>query len=324
MITIDPLPPAPGPDRPTTLDADTQAFLNALQVFQAQLNAFGADVPLSVAAAMNPGAFSIPYVWKASTSGDPGAGGLGVDHATQTSATAILADPIDGVGINQASVIDQMDDSTNPVKGYARIVKVGDATKWLFFAGGAVSSPTGYKSIAVSSGVGSSASPFVDGDLVLLTFTPSGNVGPQGIQGPTALWTTFGTSVISGSPTLVTFTQADILNYTSLMFVFDGVVNPNAGLSIEVRRSGATWSTAAAPIHATNLGRSGCVIIEGRGLDIQTVVTRMMGSSPSDRFFYGSTDTKLITRNNGGVDGVRFSLAGANPFTSGTVIGLGK
>lgn len=124
---------------------------------------------------------AIPYVFSTTTTvADPGAGMVRLNNATQTSATALLADLVDGIGTTVTGLLDQFDDSTSTVKGYLRLTKAGDETKWLVFAVTAMASPSGYRNITVSSGVGSSSSPFADGDNVTLTFVRNGDKGDTG------------------------------------------------------------------------------------------------------------------------------------------------
>lgn len=127
------------------------------------------------------GGVSIEYTFSTTTTNsDPGAGALRVNNATQTSATALYADLLDNVGTTWTAVLDTLDASSSIVKGNLRLVKKGDATKWLDFNLTARVTQTGYRELTVTNIAGSSSSPFSNADVVVLLFTPSGDKGQQG------------------------------------------------------------------------------------------------------------------------------------------------
>ena len=135
-------------------------------------------------------AVSIPYTFStATTVADPGTGTLRLNQATQNTATAVLADLSDANSIDVTNVLALFDDSTSTVKGFLRIVKLGDATDWLLFSVASMSSPSGYRNITVTNVASSAASPFADGDDILIEFARTGDKGETGDPAPNATQT---------------------------------------------------------------------------------------------------------------------------------------
>lgn len=129
-------------------------------------------------------AVAIPYTFSTTTTdSDPGAGTLRLDNATQNTATTIRADLVGSDGSTWTDVLSTFDDSTSTIKGYIRLVKVSDATKWIIFSVSALASPAGYKNITVAVVSASSATPFANGDGILLEFTRNGDKGDTGASG---------------------------------------------------------------------------------------------------------------------------------------------
>jgi hypothetical protein len=80
-------------------------------------------------------------------------------------------------GSDVTSLLDQFDASTSNVKGTIRLVKAGDLSKWMLFDVTSKTSPSGYRNFAVISRGSSSASPFANGDGLLLFFQRNGDIG---------------------------------------------------------------------------------------------------------------------------------------------------
>ncbi|MFA7278642.1 MAG: hypothetical protein WC100_00940 [Sterolibacterium sp.] len=175
-MTITTLPPNPDPatDTPTTFSTKAAVWVLALATFQAEANALAASMN-SVAAG---GAFAIPYTFSTTTTdSDPGAGTLRLDNATQNTATTIRADLLGSDGATWTGVIDTFADSSSSIKGQIKLVKVGDGTKWLAFNVTALASPSGYRNITVANVASSAASPFGNGDALMLFFVRTGDAG---------------------------------------------------------------------------------------------------------------------------------------------------
>jgi hypothetical protein len=128
------------------------------------------------------GGVSISYTFSTTTTdADPGNGNLRLDNSTQNSATHIRVDLLDSNGSDWTSVIDSLDDSTNTTgKGFIRLFKTSDPTKYIAFTVSAVDSSSGYRNIAVAVVSSSASSPFANSDPVTLSYTRTGDVGATG------------------------------------------------------------------------------------------------------------------------------------------------
>lgn len=164
--------PTPAPSRAQTqaaFDAAYAAHIAALPTFITEANALAAL--LNAGAGM--GAIAIAYTFSTTTTdADPGNGALRLNQATQNTSTVIRADLLDSAGATQTPVLDTFDDTSGAIKGYIRLVKASDSTKWLVFSVSALASPSGYKNITVANIGSSAASPFANGDAIMLYFTP--------------------------------------------------------------------------------------------------------------------------------------------------------
>lgn len=138
-----------------------------------------------IALAGSPGGpITIPYTFSITTAdADPGAGVLRLGSATQNASTVIRADLLDNLGNTWTGVLDTFAASTSAIKGFIRIGHEFDETKWLLFSVSALATPSGYRNITVANVGFSAASPFANGDPVLLEFIRNGDKGDQGIQG---------------------------------------------------------------------------------------------------------------------------------------------
>ena len=159
---------------------DQVVFDAAVAQLMADLPTWGGEVN-ATAAAMNMiaagGAYALGYMFDTTTTdADPGAGKLRLSSATQNAATVIRLDLTSG-GADYSSVIDTFDASTSTVKGSIRLTKFGDLTKWMQFDVFARAAPTGYRNLTVVCTGSSSASPFANGDGILLHFQRAGDRG---------------------------------------------------------------------------------------------------------------------------------------------------
>ena len=137
---------------------------------------------------INGGAVTIGYTFDTTTTdADPGNGKLRLNSSTQNATTSVYLDLVDTLASDWTTVIDTFDDSTNTTKGAIRLVKSGDASKFLTFNVTAVTTATGYRKLTVSNTGSSAASPFANGDAILLCFDRSGDKGIDGTSGYTLL-----------------------------------------------------------------------------------------------------------------------------------------
>jgi hypothetical protein len=127
------------------------------------------------------GAVSIQYTFSTTiTDSDPGAGLLRLNDVTQNISTEIYVDLLDNLGEDWTGALDTMDLSTNSVRGYLRLVKANDLTKWLLWKLTGVSLPSGYRKLHVDIVDSSDATPFANADALVLHFSPSGDAGGGG------------------------------------------------------------------------------------------------------------------------------------------------
>lgn len=171
---------------------DQQTFDNLMAAVMQNFPKWGSEVNATFGAfnaGMAGGAYAIPYIFDSATAdADPTAGKLRLDNATQNAATTLRLDTTSsGIG-DVTSILDRFDASTSTIKGSIRLVKQGDLTKWLTFDVTARAAPTGYRNITVTNTGGSAASPFVNGDAVLLYFQRTGDKGDAGNQVTPILW----------------------------------------------------------------------------------------------------------------------------------------
>jgi hypothetical protein len=176
---IDDLPAAPDPagDSPSVFSTKAAAMVVALKNMVVQLRAAIASFNIALAGSAN----KIPYtIDLGTTMADPGAGFLRLNAATQNAATAIALDVIGGDAIDYTGLLASFALAANPVLGTLRIEKQGDASKFLVFSLTAMTTPTGYRQLTVACIGYSSASPFAQGDPVVLSFSRAGNQGAAG------------------------------------------------------------------------------------------------------------------------------------------------
>lgn len=173
-MPISDLPPAPDPATPSTFATLADTFIAALPGFVTETNAVVAL--LNAGAGM--GSLNIAYVFDSTVAAaaDPGNGEFRLNQAVQNTATEIYADLLDSLGVTQTDALAEFDNSSNTVKGYIRLVKSSDATKWLLFTVSSMTLPAGYRNIVVNCVAYSEASPFTNGDAVILSFTRAGDI----------------------------------------------------------------------------------------------------------------------------------------------------
>lgn len=179
-----PSPPNPATDDATTFAAKASAFTTALVLFGTQMTQFGVEVNNTQAqmnAAQTGSAVGIGYTFSTlTTASDPGSGSLRLNNATQNASTAVYASNVSSDTTDWGAVIAQFTGSSSTVKGFLKLHKASDGTKWIVCTLTAVASPTGYKNITLSVIGSSSASPFVNGDSLVMTFTRNGDAASGG------------------------------------------------------------------------------------------------------------------------------------------------
>lgn len=204
-MAITPLPTAPNSGQDAqTFNANADGMFAALPAFVSDVNTTQAAMSMIAAGT----AFAIPYTFDTTiTDADPGAGKLRLSSATQNAATVIRADLFGADLQDYTAVLGDFTSSTNTVKGQIRLVKLSDATKWLTFNLTATATPTGYRNLTVTPVAGSSATPFVNNDSVVMLFTRSGDLGVTypvlHVREQQTSGTNAGTSAANGTQTRV-------------------------------------------------------------------------------------------------------------------------
>lgn len=175
-MALTPLPPL---DRTSaTFRSDVDLFFGTrIPQLVSEINATEANMSAYAAG----GAYAIPYTFDAATTADdPTPGKLRLNNAAQSSATALHLDLASSATQDVSALLDQLDASTSAVKGKLRLVRVADPDNWLTFDVTARTSLTGYRTLTISNGTGSVASPFVNGDSLVMLFQRTGDKGEMG------------------------------------------------------------------------------------------------------------------------------------------------
>jgi hypothetical protein len=133
----------------------------------------------------NCGGISLRYVFDGTShdDSDPGNGKLRLSHAVQSTATVIRTALLDAGGVNATALLDQLDASTSAVKAQVRLMKEFDPTRFIDFSLTACSAAVGYRNLSVAAIAASAASPFANGDVIILSVARVGDKGDQGLQG---------------------------------------------------------------------------------------------------------------------------------------------
>jgi len=116
------------------------------------------------------------------TDSDPGAGTMHLNNGTHSSATFAYLDNTDAAAATITTWLDALDDSTQSNhKGYLRIQKASDPAIYReYVVTGAIVDGTGYRKIPISHVA--SAGVLSASDIVVITFSRTGNAGTDGIQ----------------------------------------------------------------------------------------------------------------------------------------------
>lgn len=171
-----------------TFRSDVDTFFGTrVPNFVSEANLLAANLN-SIAAG---GAYAIPFVNRLSANDVGGNGGiLVIDGASQAAATRIVFDQVGSNNMLVQAAFDSLFSSTSAIKGYVRITKQGDASKWILFRvyswvahGG--SFPYGELFGATISA--SSTNPFAYNDSIILQAQGNGDKGDKGDKGDSAV-----------------------------------------------------------------------------------------------------------------------------------------
>jgi len=202
-------------------------------------------------AALAGGAYALPYVFDtATTDADPGVGRLRLSSASQNTSTAMRLDVTAG-GQDCTALIDTMDGSTSVIKGSIRLVKQGDLSKWMTFDVTARAAPSGYRNLTVTCTGSSSASPFANGDALMLFFQRNGDRGQPGANGMLAL----ASATIASPVATIDFLNIFTADYDKYTIEIQGLRTTSGGAAL--RMSMAVAGAVATAGHSGPVAHNG-------------------------------------------------------------------
>ena len=137
----------------------------------------------ATASAATVGVNGLLYKWSTVTSDtDPGAGYLGLNNATISSATTLYISETDVVGASMGPAIALWDDSTSTTKGTLYIYKVGQLSTYaVFTVSGSITDAGTYDKVTLSHVT--SGGSFSSGDQLAVLYVPNGDKGDTGAPG---------------------------------------------------------------------------------------------------------------------------------------------
>jgi hypothetical protein len=172
MALLTPPPAAPQRGDRTTFASRVDAFITWLINFVSELLALVANLN-SIAAG---GAYAIPYIVNTTFVNHNG-GRLYVGNGVQNLITAFPIDGKDSTGTDWSTLFSNLAAGTSANKCDIRMVKAGDPTKFLAFRVTQLTYYGTYGDYSVTCTGSSSASPFIDGDAVMVYFQRTGDKG---------------------------------------------------------------------------------------------------------------------------------------------------
>lgn len=316
-----PPPTPPSTNDPTNFNTRADAFLGWFPTNSAEMQGFADELAtyFSQLAQAAQGGIVVTYTFDGASASvaDPGNGKLRLNNLTQASATAVIADNADNIGVSATGRLALLT-STSTIKGTVYIRSALDPTKWLVGLASANTAASGYYNITIGSVLTSGANPFTDGEDLVVMLTPSGDKGSQGDPGVSSAWTLDTTYNVTGSPTLITFTTP--AGYSDLKFEFDGVVfSTSTGLLAAASVNGSTFG-AAAQLVSGYAGVNGALIVHGYRGEISGAVPCLSASAlASPDGAAQSVGSAAEWKHTGGMAALRFSLGSGNFGTAGTI-----
>ena len=296
-------PTAPSFSRPALWDQEMMTFLEWMQALPPQLNAL---IPYLAAAAGPNGVAGVVRFSTTTTAADPGAGLLRLNNATQASATAAYIDLTDANGIDVTTLVARLGLGTSAIKGEFRLALAGDPTKFLSFELTSATSPTGYRALVLQNGVASVANPFADGDVLIWSYSRTGDKGDAGIN---VTWSSpLAAQTISGSPTTITFGPLPN-SLANVNFDLNAVTLATMG-QLYIAFSTDNGATFGTPVQITT----------GSGASAWTMLVEVIDYLASAGWVKapGNSQSVYFRRSGGAVTHVRFS-AGGTAFSSGVI-----
>lgn len=319
VFTAPPTPPST--NDPANFNTRADSFLGWFPTNSAEMQAFANELStyFSQLAQAAQGGIVVTYTFDGASASvaDPGNGKLRLNNLTQASATAVIADNADNIGVSATGRLALLT-STSTIKGTVYIRSALDPTKWLVGLASANTAASGYYNITIGSVLTSGSNPFTDGEDLVVTLVPKGDKGDQGDPGVSSQWTLDSTYTVTGSPTLITFTTPS--GYSDLKFEFEGLTfSASADMRIAGSTDGSTFGSATA-LFTGLAGASGIVLITGYRGEYSGALAAIGSSAiSSPNSALTGTSTSVALRHTGGMAATRFSLSTGNFGTAGTV-----
>lgn len=250
------------------------------------------------------GAVRLTYAFSTSTAdSDPGSGVLRFDQSTQSDTLTLRPDLLDASGIDVTAILDAFDDSTTVgLRGYIRIIKQGDPTKWILWTIQTVTIPVGagYRNLSVTEIAASTANPFSNADALELLFTRTGDRGSTGGAGATGPTGATGTTGTAADP--LTVSQVYGASVSGGDLLLDGTSSATGGtIVIDAGATALATSTLLLNIPLSGLTLSGAsttVYALDFGTDRVSLNRNTMTMSANGQGFYGISMNPTITTNN--------------------------
>lgn len=274
-----------------TFDVAVAKVFTDLPTWAGEVNSTAANMNVAAAG----GAYSIPYTFDTTTTdADPTAGKLRLSSATQNASTVLRLDLFSSGGQDFTSVLDTFDASTSTVKGQIRLAKQGDAFKWLLFNVTARATPSGYRNITVVNVGSSAASPFTNGDPLILSFTRTGDLGATGSIGFVLKVSDQKTAGTNGGSSSGAVEQVRTLNTVEINEISGASLSSNtitlpAG-SYEVWARAPATSAGSASLRLYNTADSAYTIV-GSSTWCSSGVSGQVDSFVSGKFTIAATKT---------------------------------
>lgn len=244
-LSSPPVAPDPAIDDNTTFPAKTSAYLAWIALNRTEQMAVIAQFNTDIVNLNLLNGIVLRYTFDTTTAdADPGNGKLRLGSATQNTSTVARVDQLDANGNTLTALLTTFDVSTSATKGRLRLQHATDPTKWLIFALTAKATPAGYFNFTLTPIASSAASPFANGDTIILSYDWMADLGATGPTGPawtggsiaSRAYTTPNTQAFSATPTF----DASLSNVFSMGLLTANVTsmtisNPVDGQTISIR-----------------------------------------------------------------------------------------
>ena len=207
---------------------------------------------------------ALPFAFSTTTTdSDPGSGNVRLNHATQTSATAIYIDDLESNATNISALVQLLSGGNNPssILGYITLRKEFAPEIFLQFKVTAVVNATGYTKLTIDNLSGSTASPFSNADNIFLDVGLAGDKGDTGSLSSLAV--TDGNFIVGNGSTFVAESGATARTSLGLTIgthvqAYDAGLADLAGLAVTNGNiavgDGSNWVAESGATARTSLG----------------------------------------------------------------------